>query len=496
MVHNMAKQSVSVKHLPSLAYIYLMIPVLLFLIFWVTPIVSIPLSILVLFGVYRIIRKSTSLHLEIPVNRTKLYIMVFVICLWVVGSGVGGIVWQNRWDHMYRNAIFHDLVQYDWPVINLQGVEPRTLCYYIGFWLPSAAIGKLFGFQVGYFSQLLWACLGVVIAFLLLCEFVKKCSYKVLLIFIFYSGLDIIPYVLYGVRSSGFASVLSELAAGAHLELTLSQFNSSSNTTLLFWLYNQTIPFWVGFLLLLRESSNRTRLFTFMLLLLFAPFPAFALAPLLAFQMIRGMIQQHRVAGLKGIAFLSDTLTVENITGFIVSLVIALYFMGNASAGKTQILPLDKATIVHFVLFFVFEFLVFLPFIFQKAKKDSVFWMLFGTMLVFSFVQMGESYDFAWRTSIPAAFYVMILLLQSLPESKVPVWKKAALVLVLIIGAVTPMMEIVRTGEMTYACYTGQTDDSLVSIGKTSVFDMQDDRFYTNFIGSNDSFFAKNLQRR
>ena len=58
------------------------------------------------------------------------------------------------------------------------------------------------------------------------------------------------------------------------------------------------------------------------------------------------------------------------------------------------------------------------------------------------------------------------------------------------------MMEIVRTGEMTYACYTGQTDDSLVSIGKTSVFDMQDDRFYTNFIGSNDSFFAKNLQRR
>ena len=493
----MAKNnSVYIQYLPHLAYIYLMIPLLLFLIFWITPIVSVPLLIMVLYGVFRIFRNSSSIRLEIPVNRTKLHIIIFVLCLWVIGSGVGGVVWQNRWDHMYRNAIFHDLVHYNWPVINLQGVEPRTLCYYIGFWLPSAAIGKLFGFQVGYFFQLIWASFGVVIAFLLLCEFVKKCSFKVLLIFIFFSGLDIIPYLLYGFRSSSIASILSCLADGAHIELSLSQFNSSSNTTLLFWLYNQTIPFWVGFLLLLRETRNCTRLFTFMLILLFAPFPALALAPLLAFQMIRNIIQQRHATDSKGIEFLSDTFSVENITGFVVSVVIALYFAGNSSAGKTQFLSINISTVIHFIIFLVVEFLVFLPFIFQKAKKDSVFWILFGSMLVFAFIQMGESYDFAWRTSIPAAFYVMILLLKSLPDSKVPVWKKAALVLVLLIGAVTPMLEIVRTSEMTYACYTGQTDESLISIGKLSVFDLQDDRFYSNFIGRNNSIFAKHLQRR
>lgn len=488
-------RSVSIQYLQPVAYSYLAIPLLLFLIFWLTPLVSIPLSLAVIYGFYRIVRNASSFRLDIPVNRTKLYLMIFILCLWVIGSGVGGVVWQNRWDHMYRNAIFHDLVQYDWPVINLEGVEPRSLCYYIGFWLPSAAIGKLFGFQVGYFFQLIWACFGVVIAFLLLCDFVKKCSFKVLFLFIFFSGLDILPYILYGVRSSGIASVLAELAKGAHLELALYQFNSSSNTTLLYWLYNQTIPFWVGFLLILRESSNRTRLFTYMLLLLFAPFPAFALMPLIAYQMIRGMIQQRRNSGTKGVGFLADTLTFENITGFAVSLIIMLYFAGNASAAKTQLLPLNKATIIHFVLYLGTEFLVFLPFIFQKAKKDAIFWILFGTMLVFTFVQMGESYDFAWRTSIPAAFYVMILLLQSLPINRVPFWKKAALVLVILVGAITPMMEIVRTTEMTYACYTKQTDEPLISLGKTSVFDLQDDRFYLNFIGRNDSFFEKYLQR-
>ncbi len=490
------KRSFSKQYLPLLAYVYLCIPVLIFLIFWVKPLLSIPLSLAVVYSCFRAVQNASGVAIDFRLEKKKLIIIFILLALWVIGSGVGGLVWQNRWDHMYRNAIFHDLVRYDWPVVNLAGAQPRSLCYYIGFWLPSALVGKVFGYSAGYVFQLVWAFFGVVLAFLLLSESVKKLSFRVLFLFVFFSGLDILPYLFYGLHSGSAAGVLTELLQGAHLELTLNQFNSSSNTTLLYWLYNQTIPFWVGFLLLLREQSNRTRLFTYMLLVLFAPFPALALAPLLAYQFIRGLIDARRQANPGNKHFLLDTLTIENATGFLVSLIIALYFASNASAGKVSLLALNKNTILHYVLYLATEFLVFLPFVFQKAKKDAVFWILFATMLFFSFVQMGDSYDFAWRTSIPAAFYVMLLLMrQSLAGEGVARWKKALFLVVILIGAVTPTMELLRTTQMTTACYTGRSSETLVSQAYESVFDMQEDRFYGNFIGKNDSVFARYIQK-
>ncbi len=490
------KRFLSGKYLPLLAYAYLCIPVLLFLLFWVKPILSVPLSLAVVYSFVQTLRGTTPMQLSLKGQQKKQIIIFVLLLLWVISSGIGGLVWQNRWDHMYRNALFHDLVRYDWPVINFEAAEPRSLCYYIGFWLPSALVGKIFGYQAGYLFQLFWAFFGVVLAFLLLSERLKTVSYKVLFLFIFFSGLDLLPYLFYALRSAPLTGVLAELSQGAHLELSLTQFNASSNTTLLYWLYNQTIPFWVGFLLLLRESANRTRLFTYMLLVLFAPFPALALAPLLVFLFVRDLAAARKESPSVLRGALLNTFSIENITGVVASLVIALYFMGNASAGKVSLLPLDSNTLLHFVLFLATEFLVFLPFIFRAARKDAIFWILFGTMFVFSFVKMGESFDFAWRTCIPLVTYVMILMMRHAlqPQHKYA-WKRALFFVVILIGAVTPAMEMLRTAQMTYACYTGRSDDSLISSAKGSVFDLETDRYYGNFIGNNDSFFAKHLQR-
>lgn len=490
------KRSFSGKYLPLLAYAYLCIPVLFFLLFWVKPILSVPLSLAVVYSFFQTVRHASPLQIDLKSHRNKLIVIFVLLLVWVISSGIGGLAWQNRWDHMYRNALFQDLIRFDWPVVNLDGAQPRSLCYYIGFWLPSALFGKVFGLQAGYLFQLVWAFAGVALAFVLLSESVKKVSYKVLFLFVFFSGLDILPYLFYALRSAPPATIWAELLQGAHLELSLSQFNSSSNTTLLYWLYNQTIPFWVGFLLLLRETASRTRLFTFMLLVLFAPFPALALTPMVVYLFVRDLYAARRETPSPLRGAISQTLSVENLTGFAASLVIALYFAGNSSAGSLGILPLDANTILHFVLFLATEFLVFFPFIFRAAKKDAAFWILFGTMLAFSFVKMGASFDFAWRTCIPAAAYVMILLMRyTLSEMKKPAWKRILFFVVILVAAVTPAMEMLRTAQMTYASYSGQSGESLVSNAKASVFDLEKDPFYLNFIGRSDSFFAEHLQR-
>ena len=134
------------------------------------------------------------LHKE---NLLKIVFIITVIGVWVYYSGIGRLVFQNT-DHSARNAIFDILVQYDWPVINYEvnldimpkGTTATSLVYYIGFWLPAAVVGKIFGLEAGYGFQIFWAILGITLVYYLLCERYKKLLMWPLLILIFFSGLD------------------------------------------------------------------------------------------------------------------------------------------------------------------------------------------------------------------------------------------------------------------------------------------------------------------
>lgn len=406
-------------------------------------------------------------------------------------------MWQNRWDHMYRNALFSDLVSYPWPVVNNALSEPRTLCYYVGFWIPSALVGKMFGYQVGYYFQLVWAYAGALLAFSLLIEYLRKVSIKAALLLICFSGLDIVIYILYKIRLHESAAILGELLSGEHIELMLGKFNSSSNTTLLFWLYNQTIPFWIGFLLLLQQKSNRSRLFTFMLLVLFAPFPAVALIPFLIYQFLREFKKGDSIPKKQLSVFLRDCFTVENITGFVVGAMIALYFLSNAAVQKIGLSVKDGGDVIQLLLFLMSEYAVYLVLIQKTARKDGTLIVLLSTMVLCSFVHLGNSNDFAWRTCIPSAFYLMILVMKSLLDKTERLqWKRAMLIAVILIGCITPLMEFVRTAEHTAAYYSGSKsdDDCLVSNGLKSIFD--ESICYDNFIGTQDSIFGKYLERK
>ena len=490
-------QQIKGKYIPIFAYAYLCIPVLQFLLGWVRPILSIPIALAIVYSLIRVIQKTSPLQAGLFSNKRKLVIILAVLLIWVISSGIGGLVWQNRWDHMYRNAIFRDLVAYDWPVINLAGDAPRGLCYYIGFWLPSAAIGKLFGYQIGYLFQIVWALIGVVLAFLLICDYLGKVNYKTLLLFLFFSGLDVIPFLLYNIHAGNAGEILTRLLQGEHLELQLFQFNSSSNMTLLYWLYNQTIPFWIGFMLVLREKRSASLVFTYALLLLFAPFPTLAMLPLVIYRFFRLSPNIINRSGVHLRQFAREAITVENVTGLLTGLVVAAYYASNAATGKLQLIDMNSKMVVHLVLFLITEFLVYLVFVFSDAKRDMTWWILFGTMIALSFIKLGISYDFAWRTCIPAAFYLMLLVMRYANNiTDQARWKKLLFLFVILLGCITPVTEVLRTTENTVNISLGKLDEPLICNNMQSVFDNTKDICYENFIGKQDSFFAKYLQAK
>ena len=81
-------------------------------------------------------------------------IAIVLIMAWVYLSGIGGFAYQND-DFWARNAIYRDLINYDWPVIydlslepdyviNLLGTDKVAFSYYYIFWLPIALFSKIF----------------------------------------------------------------------------------------------------------------------------------------------------------------------------------------------------------------------------------------------------------------------------------------------------------------------------------------------------------------
>lgn len=476
------------KWIYTLGYFYLFISVAIFLIGNVKLWLSIPLTIAIFIGVLKGIKNAPIMEVQLFHGNKKFWIILLIIILWVVFSGVGGFIWQNRVDHMYRNALFMDLVNFDWPVIQ----EGNALCYYLGYWLPAALFGKLFGLEAGYMFQLLWAIIGVTIAFGLICQFLKKVKISNIFIFIFFSGIDIVLYLMFSEKSLGQAWMSA--FQGAHIELVAEFFNSSSNTTLLFWVYNQIIPFWVGMMLLLQQKNSKSVGLIFALMLLFCPFPLVALVPVALYMIFKkhdGITEKNMFKNL--LLKIKYACSFENIVSVLLVIIIALYMKSNISAGKVGLLELNSNVIIKFICHIFFEYIVYLIFIYKRHRKDPILNILLVVSLFLPFITMGHSTDFAQRTCIPLGFYIMLLVMQDLQDKTVSDKIKIGLVLVLCLGAITPITEMIRTATnepMVLQGYIRARSDFL-----PSVFKKEFNEHYENFIGNTDSIFYKYLAK-
>lgn len=154
-----------------------------------------------------------------------------------VFSGIGGFSYQND-DHYWRNSIFEALVRYRFPVRETWGDGTQVgLIYYIGYWLPAALFGKLFGVGAGYVFLFLWTVLGVLLFSELLMAVFRRHAVSLLIFFFAFSGLDLVVHLVNG----NFAA----LWGVGHLEWGEATFQYSSFVTQLYWTFNQALPAWL-----------------------------------------------------------------------------------------------------------------------------------------------------------------------------------------------------------------------------------------------------------
>lgn len=433
-----------------LSWLYLLLPWVLFLWGWLRPwvaVIGIFLSVLALWHLW----KHNPDFSPILLTRS-VWAGLFLLGLWVFLSGIGGYAFQN-WDHHWRNAVFHDLIDYSWPVYYASGGKGpvQMLVYYMGYWLPAALIGKRLGWRVANLVLFLWTWLGVSLVGLHLSLRLRWPLWRVVLLLVFFSGADAIGTLL--LPKGSYPSLWPPIQ---HLETWGENLQYSSFTTNLFWVFNQAVPAWLCTILLINRIPPDQVFLGWALAFFFAPLPALGLLPFAILE----WLERARSSGSPLFQALFQAFSLPNVLAASIALIAFLYFSANTAlqSRSWQNIPLAKL-----LLFLGLEGgLLWMTLVWNHYR--DLRWYLLGMMLLlFPFIQVGSGRDFVMRASIPALFYLMVWTAEALFSAHFPRLLRGFLFLLLGIGALTPLYEINRSIYRTFVYYATPQESERVT---------------------------------
>ncbi len=467
-------------------YIYLALPVLIFLLGWI----RLPYAILAVTAL--LVGIIYSLKHEYMNNRNAyiyihwkwlVFIAVFLFVFAII-SGVGGFYYQSR-DFNWRNAIFNDLIKFEWPVI--YNKTNTALVYYFAYWLPAALIGKLFGRTAADIALLNYTFIGLLIVFFLMYMLLKINKFSQILIlmsvFLLFSGLDVL--------GAQFAEILLGTPyyfIPNHLEWWTWSREYSSNMTQLMWVFNQSLMSWITIALLLLQKKPNNFAVIGILLLASGPIPFIGFFPYAVVLAIKYVIKNKKSLPMSKI--IKNIMSLQNVLfGVIVFPIVYFFLTSNTIVQEKGFqlvsLQFNAIYIFFFVMFIVLEVLVYLIPLLLCNKKDVIL-ILTGVLLcIIPFFKLGADEDFIMKASVPALFILMIYLVKFFIGKKDLNKKNRVIELILIIaftiGTLTPIVEQTRAlKEIVSAKNITRVQDNIVTFS-----DMDEEDGNNNFLSRN-----------
>lgn len=357
--------------------------------------------------------------LKIPLS----YLIGFAVTALAVSfvSGAGEYIYTLQ-DHEYRRAILRDLINYDWPVIYNYNTQTnpevikifgmasgqRAFSYYFIYWMPAALAGKAFGFNVGNFVLYLWNSIGIFLCLLSTSAVIKKVTAWVPFIFVFFSGLDIIPNLVYE---------LTHYSDWRWFEGFVTSMSYVSNFRELASVFNQMVPCFLVVAILLMSNNTRSMGLTAGILFCYSPWAVFGILPMVAAFLFGKNLRASKISKT-----LYNTFSPANIASAVLILTIfGSYYMTNSGAVGYKGFAWEYFSnpgwfILAYIVFILIEVIPFAVILYKRGKVDPVFWAAVVTLLLLPFYRISEMNDFTMRGSMPALFFFCILLCGVVPE--------------------------------------------------------------------------------
>lgn len=414
-----------------IAYLYLIVPFIIFCLGWLKWFYSIPLVAVMIVACLLSLRQHKNfITINIRKHRRTVWLCIALLALWIFFSGIGQFSYQNR-DHYARNAILRDLVEQPWPLVyDLSTSQPYgitqpgeyLLVYYLGYWLPAAVFGKLFGLQAAHFFLFLWTILGVMLVFYFICRHVRKIRLWIVFVFMLFGGMDVIPFLINGNYSPT-----------AHLEWWHNDYQQyTSNTSLVYWVFNQSIAPWLMIAMFFNRVPRQNILFLSALCFFYAPFPFLGLIPFIA----------YFVFVPDGLKKLNQLFSFQNTVAAGMILLLMLGYYSSVSSGNHfnfYIRPFSGN-----IYFYIIEFLLPVMLLLFYPGRRLLVIIITAVLVLLSYVQYEHAPDLMMRASIPALFILMILCIEVLTNQGKSVIQYA-LAIIIAIASITSLNEIMRS---------------------------------------------------
>ena len=274
-------------------------------------------------------------------------------------------------------------------------------------------------------------------------------------------------------------------------------------TTQLYWVFNQAIPAWLCTVFAYTQKNNRSIVLILASCMLPATLPFIGLLVLVVFWMISRKYEYESDGTIKGRlkgwtrVAAKDTFTIQNVVGGgIIGILSFLYLSVNLSGGKLmQESPLGALynnSLSKYLIFIILEAGVYFVTIYKYQQKNRLYYLVLLGLLIIPPIKVGSAGDFCMRASIPLLFILMIMVMDTLELAKKNRDKivLTSLIVLLCIGAVTPLHEMVRAVKM-----TAERINNSEQVYETSI-DTQQLLNSPNFSGAtDDSFFFKYIAK-
>jgi hypothetical protein len=359
-------------------------------------------------------------------------------------GGADHLAFANA-DWHIRDAVLHDLVSSPWPVgYGLLDDKESLLRAPVAFYLPAALVGKWLGLAAAHVAMGCWTAAGATLFLLQVLSLTPSrpgIALMVTAVVVMFSGLDIVGNLLNdGPRFRYDWNITT------HLEWWAGKFQYSSMTTQLFWVPNHALGGWLSIGLLYRNrrsvALNSMLPVIVVALALWSPLTALGVLPFMAMRAATDSVRDRSLALLHPKVW---------VPAMLVGVVIAAYLILDPSriprglaigaASDSPVMDLMQQA-----QFFLLEagFIGGAIFAIRRSAEVALALLILGLLPL---VYLGPANDFVMRASIPSLAVLTIgacLALVELSADKAAYRKKALLVGLLLIGAVTPVEEIAR----------------------------------------------------
>ena len=381
--------------------LYLLIPSVLFLLTWIHLWIGIPCVLFIVFYTWKTLQKTT-----VSTHETFISLSTFLLCLGISIAlnyvlGIGEFRPQT-YDFQANNFKYYDLITHQLPVYYAE--QKTYLCYYTGYYLPSALLAKVFGIETCRYFSFIWSVFGMWLVFLWISTFSRKNIIGLLMIVLLFAN------AWFAIKLLINFAYFQEHLQPYYIQLNQFKLITSPLIKNYAWATQHTIPACLGVCVSIDNFRTKTNLKYLLLMLLstmfWSPLTAVGLFPFVAFYFLKDLKNVFSINSIRSLMLMM--FLILSFTPLL------LYFISTEGihVNNTEFIWQTgvKSWWIFYLIYTISNFIIWGFFLNHTKNQYKILWKIAVIFpCIIAIYRIGIYNDFNVRVSFPSFFMLSIL---------------------------------------------------------------------------------------